>query len=293
MHLPSTLYLLRCALLAATFFSPGYGALITFTTRAAFNIAAPGLPTETFESGLVSTGGVTICNGPLSSAVRECLLPAGTLLAGVIYSASGAIQPNMVVLGANVPGVGNTGKVVGPNFFLDTLNVTLSNANAVGFDVFPGPAASNVAITIFSSSNVQLGMFAIPAPIGGTFFGVVYDADLIGRIHVANQSALPGELIDNLSFGIVSIAEPGSFLLLAGALSTLALIGRRNRFFRANSFALPVNTQLLKTAQNPAILIAGRESRQCSRGRIQSFAEVRNSLRKKSVINEFTTCRIG
>src|SRR5215471_18521681 len=44
----------RCVCLTALLLVPCQGALITFTTRLAFNAAAPGLPTETFESGLVA-----------------------------------------------------------------------------------------------------------------------------------------------------------------------------------------------------------------------------------------------
>jgi hypothetical protein len=33
-------------------------------------LAAPGLAVETFEAGLVSPGGVTVCSEPLSSACR-------------------------------------------------------------------------------------------------------------------------------------------------------------------------------------------------------------------------------
>jgi hypothetical protein len=227
MHLPHALRMLRCVFLCAIFLLRAQGGLITFTTRAAFNTAAPGLPTETFESGLVSAGVVT-CNGPLSSASASACFAAGTLLPGAIYSASGAIQPNMVVLGANV--AGNTTKVIGPNIFPDTLNVTFSNANAVGLDVFPGPAAGNVALTVFNSSGGQLAMFAIPAAFAGTFFGVISDADLIGRINVASQALPPAELIDNLSFGIAAIPEPGSFQFCAGALAALALVTVSRKF---------------------------------------------------------------
>ena len=66
-----------CALLV--FFSsvPGYATTITFATRPAFNAAAPGLPIETFESGLVAPGAtVTTCTGPLSSAAGSACFAA-------------------------------------------------------------------------------------------------------------------------------------------------------------------------------------------------------------------------
>ena len=130
-----------CALLV--FFSsvPGYATTIPFATRPAFNAAAPGLPIETFESGLVAPGGVTVCPGPVSSAAGSACFAVATLLPGAIYSASPA--GGLVVLGAGFPLVGNASKVLGPNSFADTLNISFTAATtAVGFDFFPGQAAA-------------------------------------------------------------------------------------------------------------------------------------------------------
>src|SRR5262249_44088074 len=165
---------------------PCQGALITFTTRLAFNAAAPGLPTETFESGLVAPGNVITCAGPVSSATPSTCFPPGTLLPGVTYNSESAL---LALLGANFDGVGNTSKVLGPNFFADTFNLTFTSANAAGFDVFAGPVAGNVAIGVFSPANAPLGSFTVFAPIGGTFFGVISDPGPIGRINVASQAS--------------------------------------------------------------------------------------------------------
>lgn len=218
---------LKSALLSGIFLFPAQGALITYSSRAMFNSAAPGLPTETFESGLVAASSVTNCNGPLSSASASACFTAGALLPGVTYNASGTFQPNMALLGANFPGVGNTSKVLGPNSFGDTFDLTFAMANAAGFDVFAGTVAGNINITVFSTTNVQLGLFVISVPIGGTFFGVVSDSGPIGRINIASLSISPGELVDNLSFGTTAIPEPASLLLSGGALVGLILIRRR------------------------------------------------------------------
>ena len=186
----SRLLRLRYAVLLTTFLLPAHAALITFSSRAAFNSAAPGLATETFEA---APGGVTDCNGPLSSAAASACFPAGALLPGVSYNATpGIFQPNMVVLGANFPGVRNLSKVVGPNFFIDTFNVTFAMADAAGFDVYPGPVAGDVLISAFSPADMLLGSFLIPAPVGGTFFGLINDAGLIGRINISSLSPVPG-----------------------------------------------------------------------------------------------------
>jgi hypothetical protein len=154
--------------------------LITFDSRGVFAAAAPGLPIETFEAGLVAPGAVTSCNGSLSGAAASACFPAGGLLPGVVYSA--VPGGSLVVVGAGFPPLGNTSKVLGPNVFTDTFNLTFASASAIGFDVFPGLLAGNVLVSIFSPADVGLGAFTIPAPLGAAFFGVISDSDLIGRI---------------------------------------------------------------------------------------------------------------
>jgi hypothetical protein len=202
---------------------PAYAALITYSDRSPFNAAAPGLAVETFEAGLVAAGGVTACNGPLNITTASACFAAGALLPNVTYSAvPGTFQPNMVVLGAGV--AGNLSKVVGPNLFADMFNLTFGAANAVGFDVFPGPFAGTVVISVFSPTSVLLNSFSISASRGPNFFGIVSDAGTIGRINVASQSPSPGELIDNLAFGSAVVPEPASYMLLASGLGLSGLL---------------------------------------------------------------------
>ena len=216
---------------------PADGALITFDTRAAFNAGAPGLPVESFESRFAS-GGVLFCPGPLMKG-QECPmtpetvlppppLPSG-LLAGITYSSESSI---LVLVGRgflirpDFLSLGNSSNVLGPYSGLDTLDVTLESASAIGLDVFPGVATGDVVISVFDSANAPMGTFTVLASPGGTFFGVLSDSGLIGRINVGAPGEYPGGLVDDVAFG-VPIAEPATILLIGTGLAGLGRIRRR------------------------------------------------------------------
>lgn len=198
---------------------PVDAALITFfNSEAAFDLAAPGLPVETFEAGLAGAGDVISCAEPLSSAAASACFPAGGLLPGVSYSVAGTGSV-LALLGANTV-VGNTSQVLGAASFSDTTNVTFTSpVNAFGFDVFGGLQSNGfVQISIFDPANGPLGTFLILTPfMGSAFFGVISTTDLIGLVNVRSQT-VGGELIDNLAFGTAAVPEPASILLLGSGL---------------------------------------------------------------------------
>ena len=104
----------------------------------------------------------------------------------------------MVVIGAGVPGVGNTSRVLGPNAFADTLNLTFASADSVGFDFYPGPSAGNVSISVFSAANVLLGSFLINAPLGPSFFGWIAPnalRDMFRRVHIGIDTMQTGPAV--------------------------------------------------------------------------------------------------
>ena len=196
--------LLVTSTVLGVFACPADGALITFNTRTAFNAAAPGLPVETFESR--DAQGVLICPGPLMRG-QECPMTPDTvlpeppfdgLLPGITYSSTSGI---LVLLGPDFLSYGNTSNVLGPYAAGDTMDLTLESASAIGFDVFPGIAPADILISVFDSLNAPIGTFTILASPGGTFFGVLSDSGLIGRINVDTLAEFQGGLVDDVAFG--------------------------------------------------------------------------------------------
>lgn len=199
---------------------PAYADLMTFSSRLAFDATAPGLPVETFEAGLT-----VACPGPVSSSAANACFPPGGLLPGVVYSASGAANTQLIVLPA-IGALGNSSKVFGPQTSSATFDITFTaGESAVGFDAFPGPVAGNITISLFSPSNDLLGTSTILGNVGANFFGVVSTTDLIGRVNIASVIGGPGtggELIDNLAFATTApVPEPSSLLQSAGGLAII------------------------------------------------------------------------
>ena len=222
----------RYACLFGLFLLPSYAALITYSDRPTFNGAAPGLPTETFSSGLVNPASVTVCNGPLRSTSGDVCFPAGGLLPGVVYSSTSG---PMAVIGAGFAGLNNASNLLGPNNFGDTLDLAFTQTSAAGFDLFASPQTpGSVSISVYSTANALLGDFTVTAPLTGTFFGVFSNTGLIGRIDILSQAALPGEVITNLSFGVptATTPEPGSLLLSGAGLVGMILWRRAKRSLR-------------------------------------------------------------
>lgn len=217
---------LRVTALFALCLLPGYGALITYTSLNNFNRAAPGLPTDNFSATLASPDRYTACAGPISSSIPNDCFPLGGLLPGVTYNASP--EPLFVSRPAVRPGEFLTTFLAVSDHA--SLDLTFANVSAVGFTLYIGLIPAESDISVFSATGTLLGIFG--ALVNGTsFFGVVSDADRIGKISINNPGSWPAT-IENVSFGVPTTAtpEPGTWLLIGlGLLATKRRKGNQLR----------------------------------------------------------------
>jgi hypothetical protein len=210
----------RCLLLITLlcFSLPAHADVVTFSSLEAFTAAAPGLPVETFESGLVDPGGITTCPPPLSSSTASACFPASGLLPGVVYDGN----PPLAVQGTG--GVtGNTSKVLSSNRAALRLQF-VDGVTAVGMDVYG--LGTTAVISVFGPGG-SLFDFSGPVVNGGFFFGIVSNTETIQQVllYTFDMRAPPiGALgpgtIDNLRFEAATVPETSSLtLLLMGGLA--------------------------------------------------------------------------
>jgi len=179
----------RCLLLVTmlSLSVPVYADLVTFSSGAAFDLAAPGLPVETFESGLVDPGGMTPCLPPVSSSAASACFPPGGLLPGVVYN--GAFGQS--VKGAGRPVIGNTSKVLSatrPPLIIEFVD----GVTAFGFDVYGSefPGSQIIRVVVSSPSGVGLVDFTGSNVVGGFFFGVVSTTETIGMVRLMSKGSI-------------------------------------------------------------------------------------------------------
>src|SRR5215831_14671323 len=139
--------------------------LITFNSRISFTQFAPGLPVESFASLNPGNGNISVCDSPLHDS--SC---GGSLLPGISYE--GTLGTNGIAITG--PGFFHMPNVVAVfvNLFGGTLTLRLTApADAIGFNLF-SISASTIDVSVFDPNGIALGMFRVPAGVGGdVFFG--------------------------------------------------------------------------------------------------------------------------
>ena len=169
-----------------------------YTSRADFDAAHPGLPVEDFEEGNVSPGGVVVFPGPLNENSNNAVFAPGHILPGISIESLDPGNPSneLVALGPGV--IGNTSKIVGPNTFVDSTDMTFpfEDVFAVGMDVLIN-VSSAVDVSVYGPGGVVLGTTVVNTTPTGTFFGVAAGQPITQITLVSSN----GELIDNVAFG--------------------------------------------------------------------------------------------
>lgn len=232
----------RLLLAALTMLFAGLGqskaGITTYGTRAAFDVAAPGVPVEGFQNA--DTSGTVGFNGPLNSSSNiPGVFSPGDILPGITITDS---TPSSVDLFTAGPGQSsNPTLAVGSNFpGSDSLELLFGpGVTALAFDLFQnfgGGAQSGsnqtYQVSLYDTSNVLLGTYNTTVPSGSAgFFGATSDSDLIGRASIVGPNSA-FEVVDNIAFGRAqaeAVPEPASVAMLVVGAMGVAGYGWRRR----------------------------------------------------------------
>lgn len=206
--------------------APPIPGLNVYSSRTAFNQAAPGLPVEDFEEGNVPPSSVVPCPSPLdNSSSNSCFAP-GDILPGIRFQANPNANPadGIALVGPGL--VGATSKGIVANYFVETFDIIFigGGVNAVGMDLlhyFSSPVT--VTITVYGSGSTVLGVTAASATSAGQFWGVISQQP-ITSINIASTVGPSGdgaEGVDNVAFGTTGVPAP---LLRSAGVAMVAVV---------------------------------------------------------------------
>ncbi len=185
-----------------------------FTSRVAFEAAAPGLPVETFDDGRFADGeGFTQCGPVLDAATSSACFEPGEILPGLQISTVGVAisqQSGILLASADRTPFPTTSVTPSDGRFPTVLSFPDGGVRAVGFDVTNIDSRDGRAlIDVYDTSGELLISRTISIEAGTMpFFGLVADED-IGLIEINGADTIaPGstfrvlnEVIDNVAFG--------------------------------------------------------------------------------------------
>lgn len=172
-----------------------------YTDRAAFEVAAPGLPTEDFEK----TGVISDFDSPLDATTNIPPIVPGDILSGVAFSNPDFLQ-RLTLFDGTYASMTSDGISLSNSNDTDGLAVTFNPAvSAFGFDMFSERDSASVRI-YNAGSSVLLGSYDGSAPQTGGFLGCVSPVP-IGSVTIDAPANASGniEALDNVSFGEPSV----------------------------------------------------------------------------------------
>jgi len=152
------------------------GSLTFYPTRAAFDLAEPGLPVQSFDSANLFGQDFVTQPSPLTSATNDAVFAKGSILPGLKIK---TVQPGSVTTALIVFGGGPVRAVsVGNYWFGDTLLLLFPHGvAAVGANVFGNTAygtsfAGKITVQVFGGAR-SLGGKTFTEAVGGyEFVGV-------------------------------------------------------------------------------------------------------------------------
>ncbi|HUN80453.1 MAG TPA: hypothetical protein VMV81_02980, partial [Phycisphaerae bacterium] len=159
-----------------------HGAITFYTSRSAFNAAAPGLPVDTFGPTLPYIpypNDYFFHARPVNSSTNDSIFPTGSILPGLSITTAAPVFESQAIKVEPIVG----GNQVGTGTFEDKLILDFSPAvSALGFDllghVYSHPNFNgSVELTAFSGST-QLVFTTLPVT-GQTFIGLTSSASNI------------------------------------------------------------------------------------------------------------------
>lgn len=227
----------------ATAAEPAPAAVITYTTWAGFDAAAPGVPVEGFQNATSSA--TQVFTGPLNSGMNSGPFTPNTILPGITVANSSPHGSDLFLAG---PGQSSNPTLAVGTQNPDSAFLVLQfspGVTAVAFDLFQNfsggtqsGSPQTYTVILFDPSNNVLGVFGAGVPSGSAgFFGATSTSDSIGRVEVLGPIALgvgAYEVVDNVAFGsaaaggVVSTPEPGTVAVFA-ALGLVACGLRRGK----------------------------------------------------------------
>lgn len=203
--------------------------VVFFDNQNSFNNSCSEVALEDFEDTNLLPNSSSGCTGPFNSFTdNDCYSP-GALIPGFSINAIDPQNPAIPLVTKTPSSSGFTNVGVGPNFFVDDLEITFNGlVLGTGLVLTTSQNDKTLQVRVFGEGNGLLGTTTVNVvnPIG-TFLGVLA-SEPISRIEVDEIGAtIGGEFLYELSFGSCGIVPVTAVPTLSewGLISMAGILG--------------------------------------------------------------------